>query len=80
MLDRNSAKPLWEQLETILREQIDGSAFNPGDMIGSENELSKEYSISRMTVLVKELLSLNLRFPLIPWLIKGYVGNLKKRV
>jgi len=50
MLDRNNAKPLWEQLEIILREQIDGGTFNPGDMIGSENELSKEYSISRMTV------------------------------
>jgi GntR family transcriptional regulator len=50
MLDRNNSKPLWEQLEFILREKIDGGIWNPGDMIGSENELSKEYLISRMTV------------------------------
>lgn len=50
MLDRNNSKPLWEQLEIILREKIDGGIWNPGDMIGSENELSKEYKISRMTV------------------------------
>jgi len=50
MLDRNSSKPLWEQLENILREKIDGGVWNPGEMIGSENELSKDYHISRMTV------------------------------
>jgi GntR family transcriptional regulator len=50
MLDRNNSKPLWEQLETILREKIDGGVLNPGDMIGSEQRLSQEYLISRMTV------------------------------
>ena len=50
MLDRNNSKPLWEQLEFNLREKIYGGDWNPGDMIGSENELSKEHQISRMTV------------------------------
>jgi GntR family transcriptional regulator len=50
MLERNSAVPLWEQLDTILREKIEIGAWKTGQMIDSENELSKEYTISRMTV------------------------------
>ena len=50
MLDKNSATPLWEQLEGILKERIDSGVWTAGDRIASENELSREFEISRMTV------------------------------
>jgi GntR family transcriptional regulator len=50
MLERNSATPLWEQLDAILRGKIESGIWKTGDMIDSENELSKEYNVSRMTV------------------------------
>lgn len=50
MLDRTSSTPLWEQLEDILREQIDNGEWTPGEAITSENLLCKEYNLSRMTV------------------------------
>jgi GntR family transcriptional regulator len=49
MLDKNSSIPLWEQLDEILKEKIENKVWQSGDMITSENELCKEYSISRMT-------------------------------
>lgn len=50
MLERNSSIPLWEQLDAILRDKIDKGVWKTGDMIDSENELSKEFKVSRMTV------------------------------
>ena len=49
-LDRNSSCPLWEQLEEIIRNQIDDGFWKPGEAILSENILSKTYGLSRMTV------------------------------
>lgn len=50
MLDRSSSTPLWEQLEDILRSQIESGKWQPGEAITSENALCKEYNLSRMTV------------------------------
>lgn len=50
MLDKNSPKPLYAQLEDILRMAITNGKWQPSQLIPSENELSKEYGISRMTV------------------------------
>ena len=49
MIDKNSHVPIYVQLESILLEMIESGDLEPGDMIPSENELSKKYSISRMT-------------------------------
>lgn len=49
MLDRNSPKPLWEQLDEILRKNIATHLWEPGDAIPSENELCRVYGMSRMT-------------------------------
>ncbi len=49
MLDRNSPVPLWEQLDEVLRRNIQNNTWQPGDAIPSENELSKIYGLSRMT-------------------------------
>ncbi|MGL5662976.1 MAG: GntR family transcriptional regulator, partial [Cetobacterium sp.] len=49
MIDKNSHTPIYVQLESILLEMIENGDLKPGDMIPSENELSKKYSISRMT-------------------------------
>lgn len=50
MLDRTNPVPLWQQLEDILKEQIANEKWLPGGAIPSENALSEEYGISRMTV------------------------------
>lgn len=49
MLDRNSAKPLHTQLEEMIRKNLQTGAWAPGSLIPSENELSHENGVSRMT-------------------------------
>jgi GntR family transcriptional regulator len=50
MLDRNSPQPLHIQLEEIIKLKIENEEWQPSGSILSENELSKKYGISRMTV------------------------------
>lgn len=50
MLDRNSAKPLYSQMEDLILEKLKTGEWAPGTMIASENELSRKFGISRMTV------------------------------
>ncbi|MDR1900424.1 MAG: GntR family transcriptional regulator [Treponema sp.] len=50
MLDRQSALPLHTQFENILRNKIEDEEWPVNSGIPSENELSKIYGISRMTV------------------------------
>ncbi len=50
MLDRGSAKPLHMQMEELIRENLETGVWIPGSLIPSENELSHQYGISRMTV------------------------------
>ena len=50
MLDRQSALPLHAQFENILRNKLEGEELTVNSRIPSENELSKIYAISRMTV------------------------------
>ena len=49
-LDRKSPKPLYLQLEEILRNKIENKEILPHQPIPSENELSKQFNLSRMTV------------------------------
>jgi len=49
-LDKSSYIPLYIQVRDILKELINSGKLQPGDQIPSENELSTEYNISRMTV------------------------------
>ena len=49
MLNRNNPEPLYAQLERILRQQIADGTWAPGTTIPSENELSRQYGVSRMT-------------------------------
>ncbi|QQO08103.1 GntR family transcriptional regulator [Breznakiella homolactica] len=50
MLDRQSALPLHTQFETIMRQKIEDEEWPINACIPSENEFSKIYGISRMTV------------------------------
>lgn len=50
MLNRMGPKPLYLQLEEILRRQIKEGQLKPQEAIPSENELCKLYDLSRMTV------------------------------
>ncbi len=45
-----SGVPLYYQLATLLREQIDSGKYRPGDQLQTEQELVKAYGLSRMTV------------------------------
>ena len=49
MLERENPKPLYVQLQDIIREKIDNEEWTPHHAIPSENELSKLYGVSRMT-------------------------------
>ena len=50
VLDKTSFVPLYYQLADILRQQILNNSLQKGDLIPSENELMKQYGISRGTV------------------------------
>jgi GntR family transcriptional regulator len=49
VLQRDSAVPLYAQLEEILRGKIASGEWKPNQQIPSENELNKMYGLSRMT-------------------------------
>jgi GntR family transcriptional regulator len=49
-IDHRSKLPLYYQLYEILREQILGGRYQPGDMIAPESELIEHYQVSRTTV------------------------------
>lgn len=49
-IDKSSYIPLYIQVRDILKDLINNGKLNPGDQIPSENELSAQYNISRMTV------------------------------
>ena len=49
-LDRNNATPLYAQLKKIIREKISSGEWSADSMIPSENELSRVYGVSRMTI------------------------------
>ncbi len=49
MLDKSSPKPLYVQLEEILRAAIYHNEWEPNHAIPSELELSRTYGVSRMT-------------------------------
>ena len=49
-LNRFDATPLYAQLHGIIREKISSGEWGPDNMIPSENELSRVYGVSRMTI------------------------------
>lgn len=49
-IDKDSYEPAYLQLANILRKQISGGAFRPGDLLPSEAQLVRLYGISPMTV------------------------------
>jgi GntR family transcriptional regulator len=49
-LNENSPVPLYYQLENMIREEIEGGKYDPGDKIPSERELSEIVGLSRMTI------------------------------
>lgn len=50
LLDRESAVPLYTQIERVLRDQLNGVEWAPGHRIPSESVLQKRFGVSRMTV------------------------------
>ena len=50
MVDKFSPLPLYSQVERYLLDCIEQNNLHPGDIVPSENEISAELSISRMTI------------------------------
>ncbi len=63
-LDRGGSTPLYMQLASVLRGQIERGEWQPGQKIPSENELNRMYGISRMTArqVLAQLVSEDLLF------------------
>jgi GntR family transcriptional regulator len=49
-IDRSSYEPAYAQLARILREQVAGGLYQPGNRLPSEALLCKRYNVSPMTV------------------------------
>jgi GntR family transcriptional regulator len=49
-IDPNSALPLYHQLYEVLHDKIVNNAWQPGDLIPAEFELTDKYRVSRITV------------------------------
>lgn len=49
-IDRNSPIPIYHQLKTLIREQVETGKWRPGDRIPTEQELCQLYDISRSPV------------------------------
>ena len=49
-IDRNSPLPIYHQLKTLIREQIENGVWGPGERIPTEQELCQLYDISRSPV------------------------------
>ncbi|MGB9776560.1 MAG: extracellular solute-binding protein [Anaerolineae bacterium] len=49
-IDRDSPVPIYHQLKTLIREQIESGLWKPGDRIPTEDELCRLYGISRSPV------------------------------
>ncbi|NHM32384.1 GntR family transcriptional regulator [Neobacillus terrae] len=50
MINKQSPIPIYHQLESFLKEQIENGTLLPDEMIPSEREYAERYEISRMTV------------------------------
>lgn len=50
MVDKFSPLPLYSQVERYLLDYVEQNNLQPGDLVPSENEISAELSISRMTI------------------------------
>lgn len=48
-LDTQSSIPLYEQLTSYLRQQIDAGVYTSGQKLPSERDLAQTYDVSRMT-------------------------------
>lgn len=49
-LDSANAMPLYKQLYQIILQAIEGGIFRPGDKIPSEDQLQKQFGVSRITI------------------------------
>ncbi|MFI3209496.1 MAG: GntR family transcriptional regulator [Peptostreptococcaceae bacterium] len=59
LIDKNNEKPIYIQLEEVIKEMIDKNILKQGEYLMPERELAKYQSISRMTVnkVVKNLVN-----------------------
>ena len=49
-LSQESTTPLYQQLFTLIKHEIQNGGLKPGDLLPSENQLCSQYNLSRSTV------------------------------
>jgi GntR family transcriptional regulator len=49
-LSQENTTPLYHQLFTLIKHEIQNGGMKPGDLLPSENELCSQYSLSRSTI------------------------------
>ena len=49
-LRRDTAEPFYQQIKDTIRSKIDSGRWRPGDRTPSENQLVRDFGVSRMTV------------------------------
>lgn len=49
-LNRNTDRPLYQQIKTAIAQKIETGIWQPGEKIPSENQLAAELGVSRMTI------------------------------
>ncbi len=77
-INYNDPTPFYEQIERDIKRKIEAGILKPGDNIGSQTDLSREYSVSIVTV-KKALSNLTLKGILFTRIGKGtYVAEPKK--
>jgi GntR family transcriptional regulator, N-acetylglucosamine utilization regulator len=50
LLEKGTARPIYQQLQNLLRERITAGVWQPGEAIPSEQALVQQFGIARMTV------------------------------
>ncbi|WP_158282277.1 GntR family transcriptional regulator [Salipaludibacillus keqinensis] len=50
MINKSSSIPLYVQVKSILKKEIIGGLYEPGDKLPTEKELTSRFDISRMTL------------------------------
>jgi len=64
MVDKRSSKPLYLQIQTVLEQRILSGEWKSGDKVMSENQISAEYKVSRVTArqAIEQLIAKNMLF------------------
>lgn len=50
MLDNSNVVTLYEQIKSVIKDDIINGVYNPGDQLPNEKQLCEQYNVSRITI------------------------------